>query len=103
MDSKHNTERFGESVPRISDDLELEHDCYYSILIDDFFTVGQACSRDLKKEIVLVQMPGKNPFFRCPMEQESNLGLGSITPVGYPLGGGPYCFKVTVHLLQWVM
>ena len=33
----------------------------------------------------------------CPVEQESNLGLGSVTPVRYPLGGGFYCFEVTCY------
>ena len=33
------------------------------------------------------------------MEQETNLGLGSVMQVRYPLVGGPYCFEVTVRLL----
>ena len=27
------------------------------------------------------------------MEQESNLGPGSVTPVRYPLDGGPFLFR----------
>ena len=40
-----------------------------------------------------------NSMYLCPVEQDSNQGLGLVTPVRYPLSGGPYCFEVTVRLL----
>ena len=30
---------------------------------------------------------------QMPVEQESNLGPGSVKPVRYPLGGGPLLFR----------